>query len=96
MFKVLGNMINLNLDLMEVGVHNEGADEDKDEDGRETHFEKTEDFPPGSTGVLLKQRVSHFCLNILRQRKTHVPTSANLRAGCSAYCIWDTQKISIR
>ena len=33
-------MINLNLDLMEVRVHNEGADEDKDEDGRETHFEK--------------------------------------------------------
>merc|ERR1711953_410753 len=36
----------LTLFLMEVRVHNEGADEDKDEDGRETHFEKTEDFPP--------------------------------------------------
>ena len=40
MFKVKGNMINLNLDLVEMGVHNEGADEDKDEDSRETHFEK--------------------------------------------------------
>merc|ERR1712055_1140023 len=25
--------------LMEVGVHNEGADEDEDKDSRETHFE---------------------------------------------------------
>merc|ERR1719507_1198952 len=25
--------------LVEVGVHNEGADEDEDKDGRETHFE---------------------------------------------------------
>merc|ERR1719362_2205318 len=25
--------------LMEVGVHNKGADEDEDKDGRETHFE---------------------------------------------------------
>merc|ERR1712203_228450 len=30
----------LTLFLVEMGVHNEGANKDKDEDGRETHFEK--------------------------------------------------------
>ena len=70
-------MINLNLDLVEMGVHNEGADEDKDEVGRETHFENW-GLPTWFNRSSFKTESFAFLFKYYKAKKhnSHVPTSA--------------------